>query len=313
MRILLTGANGFIGAHLGKLLSGAGHCVVGTARTSVGLDPSRQWVVTGEGAGMGLDRALEGIDAVVHAAGATPSNAGRGGSAPAAFRDSVEFSRRLAAAVSASGARSVIHLSSVAVLGPAEIRGGASLDDAAESDPRTDYGRAKLESERILDEAAAADRPVVHLRPPLVFGAGARGTWASLERLARSPLPLPFASVANRRSFLGIGNLASLVEAVLAKAGSGALGGAYLAADRETVSLREVCAALRGALGRKPGLLPVPPAILVSALRIVGRGKAADGLCGDLVVDASRARGTFSWNPSEPTLEAMARSISTST
>lgn len=311
MRIVLTGANGFIGAHLGKRLSEAGHSVVGTSRTPADPEPAGrgiEWAVVSE-EGEGLERVLEGAEAVIHASAATPANASDRSSSAEAYRSSVEFSCRLAEAVASSGARAVVHFSSVAVLGPPDLLGGAVLDDARRPDPGTEYGRAKRESELALDDLAAPDRSVVHLRPPLVFGAGARGAWASLFRLVRSPLPLPFASVANRRSFLGIGNLAALVETVLAKAGEGGLSGAYLAADRETVSLREVCEALRGGLGRVPGLLPFPPALLAAALRAAGRGEAAAGLLGDLVVDASRAWETFGWNPGEPTLEAMARSV----
>ncbi len=270
------------------------------------------WSVVGS-AGEGLAEALEGVEAVVHSAGATPANAGRGDSAAEAYRSSVVFSRRLAETVSVAGVRAVVHLSSVAVLGRPEALGGAILDDSRKPDPGTDYGRSKRDCEQALDAAAAPDRPVVHLRPPLIFGPGAKGAWGSLVSLARSPLPLPFGSVANRRSFLGIGNLASLVEAVLAKAGQGGLSGAYLAADRETVSLREVCTALRGALGRGAGLLPFPPALLAAALRAAGRAETAAGLLGDLVVDASPAREAFAWDPDEPTLAAMARSVSVPT
>ena len=252
-----------------------------------------------------LDTILDGFDAVIHTAGATPSNA----TEPEAYRTSVEFSRRLAEAVKQSDVRIVIHLSSVAALGGVSRLSAGVLDDSWDPAPVTDYGRSKQAAESHFEATVDSGRLVVNLRPPLVFGSGARGAWASLMKLARSPLPLPFAKVANRRSFLGMTNLCGLVDSILARAGEGSLSGTFLAADRETVSLCEICSALRHSLGRRPGLFSVPVAVMATPLGWAGREEMAAGLFGDLVIDSSRVMKTFAWIPGEPTLDGMARSL----
>jgi nucleoside-diphosphate-sugar epimerase len=302
MRILLTGAGGFVGSHLAARLSGAGHEVIGTTRVA---RPGADGLLPFDGTD-GAARVPEGIEGLLHVGGATPANALAG---PGAYSASVDFSRRLGDFARTRGVRTVIHLSSIAVHGGGRTLARGVVDETSELAPESDYGRCKRDTEAIFRELEAPGRLVVNLRPPLVYGPGARGTWAQLLGLVRSPLPLPFASVRNRRSFLGVDSLGDLVVAILGHHGQGGRSGAYVVADREVVSLREVCAALRLALGRRPGLLPFPPGLLAAALRGLGKKEAAAGLFGDLVIDASRVESAFLWVPSIPTLEGMARSL----
>jgi nucleoside-diphosphate-sugar epimerase len=304
MRILLTGASGFVGSHLRARLTAEGHEVIGTTRGPRSAEGGSD-LVSLDALGTGI-AGPGNLDAVIHAAGATPANVADD---PDAYGASLGLSRRVADLILSGGARTVIHLSSIAVIGGGRSLARGTIDDASEISPESDYGRCKRDTEAIFRELEAPGRLVVNLRPPLVYGPGARGTWAQLLGLVRSPLPLPFASVSNRRSFLGIDPLGDLVVAILRHHGEEERSGAYLAADREIVSLREVCSALRLALGRRPGLLPFPPALLASALRCLGKKEAAAGLFGDLVIDASRVERTFSWTPTLPTLEGMARTL----
>lgn len=302
MRILLTGASGFVGSHLSARLTADGHEVTGTTRVPCSGSDGKA-LVSLEACCTGN---AEGFDAVIHAAGATPANAA---SDPGAYAASLDGSRRVADLIAKGGVRTVIHLSSIAVLGGGRSLACGTIDDRRESAPESDYGRCKQETEAIFRDLESPDRLVVNLRPPLIYGPGARGTWAQLLGLVRSPSPLPFGSVNNRRSFLGVESLGDLVVAILGHHGDGGRSGAYVAADREVVSLREICSALRHALGRRPGLLPFPPTLLAAALRCLGKKEAAAGLFGDLVIDASRVEKTFSWTPSMPTLEGMARTL----
>jgi UDP-glucose 4-epimerase len=111
----------------------------------------------------------------------------------------------LARATARAGAR-LIFLSSVAAQSASSSNRVLTENDPCL--PSTAYGRSKLNAE--IDIAASGGQYVI-LRPSLVYGRGAKGNMRKLIRLARRPLPLPFAGVTNKRSLLAIENLISAI------------------------------------------------------------------------------------------------------
>lgn len=294
MRVLVTGAGGFVGSHLLASLRAAGHEVVGSVRrTFLGFDPEIHRLAPNESS---LEALLADHDALVHAAGIAH---GRGSDAAACFSGNRDLTARLALGAERAGIRVMVHLSSIAAR---EAERGPTLRRSA-------YGQSKLEAEQSLDGLARHGKLGVNLRSPLIYGSGAPGNWERLVRLARTPLPLPFAGVRNRRSYLGIGNLAAAVRRVLEHADRPDLSGTYEIADAETPSLADVVAAIRRGWGRDPGLFPFPVPCLAGALRVLGKGAMAEGLFGDLYVDAARFSEAFAWRQGSPTLAAMERSV----
>lgn len=294
MRILVTGANGFIGGRLVAVLREAGHDARGTARREFeGFDPEIHSIVR---EGESFARMLGDCDALVHAAGVAHRPGATDGEYFAGNRD---WTRHLAWEAARSGAKAMVHLSSIAAR---ETGSGRSRRPSG-------YGLSKREAEPAVEALREAGKLGVNLRPPLVYGRGAPGNWGRLVRLARRTWPLPFASVRNRRSYIAIDHLADAVLAVLAKTGRFELSGTYEIADREAPSLPEVVGALRRGLGRRPGLFPFPPAWLAAGMRLARREAMAEGLLGDLLVDASAFGAAFDWSPLRPTLEAMAASV----
>lgn len=293
MRVLVTGANGFVGSRLIRFLREAGHSVTGVVRRDFeGRDPSLV-VLSGESSFSPL---LEGTDAVVHTAGVAHR--------PGATREEYvsgnrDLTIRLAGEVASSPVRVLVHLSSIAAR---EAGSGHSRRPG-------DYGLSKREAEPAVEALAESGKLGVNLRPPLIYGTGAPGNWGKFVRLAKLPVPLPFASVRNRRSYLGLDHLCEAIGAILALPGDPSRSGTYEIADRETPSLAEVLAAVRRGLGRSAGLVPFPPAILDRVLRLAGREAMAEGLFGDLLLDARPFEEAFSWRPARPTLEAMERSL----
>jgi len=303
VKIVVTGAGGFAGRHLVAALRGAGHEVSPWVRRetpgAVVVDLLRV-----------VPAMLEGVDAVVHSAGVAHLRARKGEDLTALFHEGNTLTTTaLAAAVAASGVTALIHLSSIAAAGYTEYATGAGLAEDQAIAPSGPYGESKLLAEAPVEALRDVGKFGVNLRPPLLYGAGARGNWPKLLQLARSPLPLPFGSVRNRRSFLGMGNLADLILTILSRDLKSDLSGTYHVADTEVVSLREVVTTLRSALGKKRGLLPFPPALMKTLLKAAGRGSMGDGLFGDLVVDSSRVREAFAWSPPVATLDGMRRSV----
>jgi nucleoside-diphosphate-sugar epimerase len=187
--------------------------------------------------------------------------------------------------------RRFVLLSSVKVHGEDSGSGVYGEDDALT--PEDSYGRSKLEAERALTETAArTGMELVLIRPPLVYGPGVKANFLRLLSWVDSGLPLPLASVHNRRSLIYVGNL---VDAIARCAEHPAARGPFLVSDEESVSTPELVSRIARALGRPQRLVPMPPVLLRVAGMIAGRRDEIRRLTGSLVVDSSRARQVLDW------------------
>jgi nucleoside-diphosphate-sugar epimerase len=293
MRVLVTGASGFVGAVLCRGLVARGHAVRAAVRSagSPGAAPPelQQVVIPDIAAEFDRRALLEGIDAVVHLAAIAHRSAG---SEAELRRVNVDGTVQLAEAA-AGFVRRFVFLSSVKVHG--EDSGGGAYGEADALRPEDSYGRSKLETERAL--TGIADRSgmeLVLIRPPLVYGPGVKANFLRLLGWVDSGLPLPFASVHNRRSLIYLGNL---VDAIALCTEHPAARGPFLVSDVETVATPDLVSRIARALGRPARLLPAPPALLRAVATIAGRRGEIRRLIGNLVVDPSRARRVLDWRP----------------
>jgi nucleoside-diphosphate-sugar epimerase len=280
-RVLVTGATGFIGRHLAPALVARGFAVRAALRHAEqvnALAPGIEPVVIGDIVDVDWGPALADVDAVVHLAGVAHT----GDASPDETYERVNrwAAVDLARAASDAGARFVFMSSVRAQAGPAAAE---LLTESTPPAPTDAYGRAKLAAER---EIAALPGLHVILRPTLVYGRGVGGNMGALIRLARLPVPLPFGAVRNARSLLAVENL---VEAVaLALTSEALLRGTFLVADAAPLSFAEILTHLRRGAGRVPALVPVPPNLLASGLKLVGRGEIWERLGGNLAVSTAR-------------------------
>jgi nucleoside-diphosphate-sugar epimerase len=147
----------------------------------------------------------------------------------------------------------------------------------------------------------------VILRPPLVYGPGARGNFARLVRLVARGVPLPLGAVRNRRSLLYVGNLVdAIVRALEHPAGANQ---SFMVSDGEDLSTPELVRRIARALGKPARLVPVPPALLRLGGTLAGRSADVARLLDDLVVDSSRIRARLDWTPPCRLDEGLDRSV----
>lgn len=282
MRILVTGASGFVGNGLVAALAQAGHTVRAATRRpgAPSLPKSADVVIVPDFRGT-VDwlPLLAGVDAVVHLAGI----AHVGLDLDPAIYDRVirGATADLATACAKANVRRLVFMSSVRAQSGASA--SAILRETDPPQPAESYGRAKLAAEAAV---LAGQTPSTVLRPVTVYGPGVAGNLASLMRIADTPWPLPFASFDNRRSLVSLDNLTAAI--VFAIGSEMTANETYLVADPEPLTLAEIVASLRRGLGRPPRLFPVPPALLAAALKVLGRADVWERLGGSLIVDPGK-------------------------
>lgn len=306
VRILVTGAGGFIGTALCPALAARGHRVIAGVRRAApppeGGEPLVERIAALGDIGPATDwpAMLDGVEIVVHLA--QRAYAGPG---PAALAAEPATVAALVRAAAAGGTKRLVLLSSIKAMGEATGPGRPFRPGDAPR-PEDEYGRTKLASEQA---AAAAVREtgleLVVIRPPLVYGPGVRANFRALLRLAQSGLPLPFAAINNRRSLIFRDNLVDLIA--LATIHPAAAGTVLLVRDGEDYSTPQLIRALAAGLGKKARLFPVPGAVF-AALRTLPRiGRKLERLTLTLQVDDAATRAALGWSPPVTAASGLAR------
>ena len=304
-RILITGVSGFVGRHLLRVLLRAGYQLTLAHRPRRGPKitpaPHRSVIIDGVGPQTDWRAALDGCDVVIHLAGQVP----RRGVAAAEF-DAVNAAGtgRLVEQARAAGVQRFIFLSSVATV-VNNYAVGEINEQTASAPSLSPYGESKLEAEFHVAGFGRDGRTAVSILPPMVYGAGAGGTWNTLQRLAASGIPLPFAAIENRRSMIAVENLADALLAVVRMSATKEVSGSYFVTDYGTASVREIFTWLRQGMGKSPRLFAVRPALMRHAFDWIGLGRSIDRLLGDLAIDSTLFRTTFDWRPRLDTSDAV--------
>ncbi|MHC4884870.1 MAG: UDP-glucose 4-epimerase family protein [Planctomycetota bacterium] len=295
MRILVTGATGFVGSHLCKWLTAKGHTVVPAARTQDASHP-HTFPVGELGPDTEWSSALSGCDAVVHLAARVHMMNDPSPDPEAEYhRVNCEGTLRLAQQALEAGVARFIFISTI------KVNGDATPDDAPyteESPPAPDdpYSRSKWAAEQAL-QGLHRDRglPLVILRPPLIYGPGVKANFLKMIRMVDRGLPVPLGCVHNQRSLIGVTNFCSLIQAALDAADG--IGECFLAAENQDCSTPELFARVGKALGRPARLIPVPLWALRLAGALTGKRAVLDRLLSSLQVDASKAERLLHWSP----------------
>ena len=295
--IFVTGANGFVGRALCRRLLADGLRVCGAVRSGKssrlpkGVEP---FEIGRFDERTNWQGAFDGIDAIVHLAARVHVMDDRAVDPHVAYQQvNVAGTEQIARSAVEAGVRRFVFLSTVKVNGEENVRPYRETDPPA---PRDSYAISKLQAEQKLKEIAAGSKlePVI-LRPPLVYGSGVRANFLALIQWVAKGVPLPFASIRNRRSFIYVENLADVIAVACSYPDAG--GKVFFVSDGEDVSTPELIRRIATALKTSVRLLPFPSLLLFGLGRIVGKGAAVDRLLGSLTVDISKAGQELNWKP----------------
>jgi nucleoside-diphosphate-sugar epimerase len=299
--VIVTGAKGFIGRHVCGALekSGASFLAVSREGTNEVGDLSAETDWSG---------VLTPMATVVHLAGLAHALDRSSAAEMAGFRRvNLGGTESLARQAAAAGVTRLVFVSSIRVLG-LHTNGHGAFGTTDEPAPQEAYAISKWEAEQALWQIAQeTGLEVCVIRPPLVYGTGARGNFARLVCLVRSGVPLPFGAVRNRRSMIAVDNLVDLI--LLCTRHPSAAGQTFLASDGGSLSTPELIRGLATAVGTRTRLLPVPVGLLRAAGRVLGKSAEIDRLVGSLEVDISHTRETLHWSPPISVGEGLRRAV----
>lgn len=306
MRVLVTGASGFVGSAILPALSKI-HEVSAAARNKGSKLVRVQWVKSPNilASGNWTD-ILVGIDVIVHLAAVAHLPLRSSSSAKQhLIAVNAYGAADLARQAARSGVRRFIFMSSIKAAGD-HSRGQALRPDMAPA-PEDIYGRAKLLAEQLLLNISAETKlEMVILRPPMVYGPNSKGNFAMLVNCVRRGLPMPFGLVHNRRSLLSVWNLAEVVNRCIEADVAGRI---LHLADGIAISTKDLVHHIAQGLGTAPRLVSVPPSIIRVGLTLVGRRALARRLLDSLEVDGRLANALLGWQPEWSTKEGVIRAI----
>ena len=306
-RVLVTGASGFIGRRVVHRFASEGFPVVAVSRSPVRSLPAGAVAaivpeLSGETSWHVL---LRDVGVVIHCAAHVPGVRERPDDTHARYhRVNVEGTQALAAQAAEAGVRRFLFLSSIKVHGESTVP-GFLFDEQSPLAPADAYGRSKEAAEVALQRVVATTpMESVVLRPPLVYGAEAKGNLAALMHWIRRGLPLPLGAVhGNRRSLIAVENL---IDAIRHAADHpDAAGQTFVVSDGEDLSTTALLRALGRAIGRPARLVPIAPDFLRSIATLTGQSSAALRLLGSLQVDSSRIRSALGWHPPQTVEEGL--------
>jgi nucleoside-diphosphate-sugar epimerase len=314
-KICITGANGFIGKFLCKVLNSSDRSIRGIVRTlNTPINSSKiEYVSVGDmNSKINWREHLNGFDCIIHCAGkAHVMNKKKESKDSNAYHlANTEVTKVLAEQAAEAGVKRLIFLSSVKVNGEStyQINNKQKFSHKDISNPKDPYAISKLEAEKALWEISSrTGLEVVVVRLPLVYGYGAKGNLARLIKLVRSRIPLPLSKVKNQRSMIGIDNLVDLLIQCIDR--PEASGKTFLASDDEDLSTPELIELIASSLGRRANLFSLPIFVLKFLGSIFGKSEEINRLVGSLRIDKSYIKEILNWTPPISVKEGIRRMV----
>lgn len=297
MKILVTGANGFVGKWLCEALVQQGCSLRAGVRSTNSPIEAVETVAVGTIDGQtDWSNALNQIDVVIHlAARVHVMNDDAVDSLGEYRKVNVEGTLNLAKQAVAYGVKRFIFLSSIKVNGECTELGKPFKEDDIPN-PQDNYGLSKYEAEEGLSLIALKTAmDVVVIRPPLIYGPGVKANFANMMKVVQRGIPLPFGAIYNKRSMVYVGNLVSLILRCIDH--PAAANQVFLVSDGCDVSTTELLRACAAALCVKARLLPMPQSWIESGASLLGKQAIAQRLCGSLQVDITKAKQQLDWSP----------------
>lgn len=296
MKVLVTGASGFVGRHLCEAFYQQAINFIPVVRAAdEQFLLKKQALITDIDEETDWSSALAVVDSIIHlAAHVHQMDRANQDNADVYFKLNFLSTMALATQAAKAGVKRFVFISSISVYGVHESTN--VINENTTCNPQSHYAYSKYQAELgLLALGRQEGMEIVIIRPPLVYGPSNKGNFLKLLDLVRSGLPLPFGYVDNKRSMVFVDNLVDLLVTVTKH--PKAAGQVFLVSDDEDVSTSKLVKSVALALGKKPRLLAVPMLLLRALLVIFGKRVISQQLLGSLRLDISKTKKLLNWTP----------------
>lgn len=312
-KVLITGANGFIGRALCENLLKNNFIVRAVVRdenNAKNVPSGANTILAGNFVEVSNWMPfLKDIDVVVHLAARVHQMRKKENNS-LYQKMNVDVTRELALACHKAGVERFIFVSSVKAMGEL-TKLGEIWDEHTLCMPQYAYGQSKLAAEKVLmDISRTTGLKIVILRFPLIYGFKVKANMAKLIKIVNKGIPLPFRSIQNKRSLLYVGNAVDAIWLCIKH--RVACGETFLVSDGEDISTSELIRQIASVEGHSVCLFSFPPRLLRFLGKILGQSQAMSRLLDSLVIDSSKIRRVLSWQPPYSLKEGLRRTFEAS-
>lgn len=299
IKVLITGASGFIGQALCSFLTEKGIGIKAALRHKQDSYPYEFSFIEDITKETEWEKALKGVEMVVHLA-AQAHGVKRGHYSKqqqdvfALFNINVTGTKALVQAACNAEVKHFVYLSSIKVNG--ETTHSKPFVEKDVPHPEDEYGQSKLQAEEAIKSYCTGSKmSYTILRLPLVYGPKVKGNFLDLLRLSASRIPLPFAAINNKRSLIYIENLLDIIYLSLMH--PKARNETFLLCDGQDLSIQELITQIRKAMKLSSHLWYCPLTMLEFIFKALKKEKAFLRLSSSLQVDDQKLRSYLGWQP----------------
>jgi UDP-glucose 4-epimerase len=298
MKIAITGASGFVGTALINYLNTVPSLTILSLgrNNQINTDEHIEFdLISLDQNAPDFHTRLKGVSCLVHLAALTQIAGVTSATDTELDKSNVAATSFLFKAASAANIKKFIFLSSIKVNGECTVD-GQKFSSRSALNPQTKYASSKARAEiELTSLSKSSPTQLIILRPPLIYGEGAKGSFGKMLSLLSNQMPLPYVNSPNARSILSIYNLIDVISLCIFREDLGSQ--TFAICDDIDHTSASMIRITKSAIDSKSALIPVPKLATKIILSTLGKKNVYERLVSSLQIDNSLAKTTLNWKP----------------